>query len=338
MTPLKDLLVFHNKTKMQKKTIIPITDKKINKLYKLWLENGFEKEEKIDITKPLLRGSEKDINQINLYSTEKDQLILSTAVLIFQIDNPSISGIGEVCTELNSRGNKFAYNLCKLARDDFFSIDNSQCNFLGTINPLAEKIYKKLGWKKIENSYVMYNSINFSNFDHFLEEKYIQSEKLIISNGSSYFRLSLIPFILSNKNVLYSDMNVGISSEITSAACLSLYEMYNSLFSRNGRWFCMHNQSNQIYGISTIISEMNKIYKIDGFSNQNYKDDFYKLVDYTCNLVLENDPMKIYVDVLNDDTYKIEIFSELGFIETSSYSYTFDRKIKKLCNRMVLRI
>ena len=200
---------------MQKKTIIPITDKKINKLYKLWLENGFEKEEKIDITKPLLRGSEKDINQINLYSTEKDQLILSTVVLIFQIDNPSISGIGEVCTELNSRGNKFAYNLCKLARDDFFSIDNSQCNFLGTINPLAAKIYKKLGWKKLT---------------------------------------------------------------------------------------------------------------------------FHKLVDYTCNLVLENDPMKIYVDVLNDDTYKIEIFSELGFIETSSYSYTFDRKIKKLCNRMVLRI
>ena len=52
---------------MQKKSIIPITDKKIDKLYKLWLENGFEKEEKIDFTKSLLRGSEKNINQINLY-------------------------------------------------------------------------------------------------------------------------------------------------------------------------------------------------------------------------------------------------------------------------------
>ena len=48
--------------------------------------------------------------------------------------------------------------------------------------------------------------------------------------------------------------------------------------------------------------------------------------------------MKIYVDVLNDDTYKIEIFSELGFIESGSYNHTFDSKIKKLCNRMVLRI
>tara|TARA_Y100001960_G_scaffold51087_1_gene52038 strand:+ start:17647 stop:18618 length:972 start_codon:yes stop_codon:yes gene_type:complete len=322
---------------MQKKSIIPITDKKIDKLYKLWLENGFEKEEKIDFTKSLLRGSEKNINQINLYSIEKERQILSTVVLIFQIDNPSISGIGEVCTELNSRGNQFAYNLCMLARDEFFSIDGSQCNFLGTINPLAAKIYKKLGWKKIENSYVMYNSINYSNFDHFLEEKYIKSEKLIISEGSSYFRLSLIPFILSNKNVLYSDMNIGISSETISAACLSLYEMYNSLLNRKGRWFCMHNQSNQIYGVSTIITEINKTYKIDGFSNQNYKEDFYKLVDYTCNLALENDPMKIYIDVLNDDSYKKEIFSELGFIETNSYNYTFDSKNKKLCNRMELR-
>ena len=125
---------------MQKKSIIPITDKKIDKLYKLWLENGFEKEEKIDFTKSLLRGSEKNINQINLYSIEKERQILSTVVLIFQIDNPSISGIGEVCTELNSRGNEFAYNLCMLARDEFFAIDGSQGNFLGTINPLAAKL------------------------------------------------------------------------------------------------------------------------------------------------------------------------------------------------------
>ena len=85
---------------MQHKHIIPISDQKIENLYTLWLNNGFENEEKIDIKKALLKGSEKDINQINLYSIEHEGEILSSVILIFQIDNPYISGLGEVCTKI----------------------------------------------------------------------------------------------------------------------------------------------------------------------------------------------------------------------------------------------
>ena len=133
---------------MQQKHIIPISDPKIENLYYLWLNNGFEKEEKIDIKKALLKGSEKDLHQINLYSIEHNGEILSSVILIFQRDNPYISGLGEVCTKIDVRGNNYASKLCKLARDDFFSIDNSECNFLGTVNPNAARIYKRLGWKK----------------------------------------------------------------------------------------------------------------------------------------------------------------------------------------------
>ena len=147
---------------MQQKHIIPISDPKIKNLYYLWLNNGFGKEEKIDIKKALLKGSEKDLHQINLYSIEHNGEILSSVILIFQKDNPYISGLGEVCTKIDVRGKNYASKLCKLARDDFFSIDNSEINFLGTVNPNAARIYKSLGWKKIKNSEVMFNSINFS--------------------------------------------------------------------------------------------------------------------------------------------------------------------------------
>mgnify|MGYP001160890510 FL=1 len=323
---------------MQQKHIIPISDPKIENLYNLWLNNGFEKEEKIDIKKALLKGSEKDLHQINLYSIEHNGEILSSVILIFQIDNPYISGLGEVCTKIDVRGNNYASKLCKLARDDFFSIDNSECNFLGTVNPNAARIYKSLGWKKIKNSEVMFNSINFFSFENFVEHHYIESENLKISMGGPRFRLSLIPFLLSNKQFLYSDINIGTLSEIKSASCLSLYEQYNSLSKKNGHWLCMHNMSNQIYGISTYITRDKKKYRIDGFSNHLYKNDFYELIKRTYNLILKNDPSEVYVDILVEDEFKMEIFSELGFVLSNNYYCKFEDKTEKLCNRMVAKI
>ena len=52
---------------MLKTYTIPIPNKTINQLYELWINNGFENEEGVDITKDLLNGSEKEINNINLY-------------------------------------------------------------------------------------------------------------------------------------------------------------------------------------------------------------------------------------------------------------------------------
>ena len=78
-----------------------------------------------------------------------------------------------------------------------------------------------------------------------------------------------------------------ILSEIKSAACLSLYEQYNSLSKNNGNWLCMHNLFNQIYGISTYITQDKKKYRIDGISNHLYKNDFYELINRTYNLVLK---------------------------------------------------
>ena len=144
---------------MKKNYIIPITDEKINGLYDLWFNHGFEIDG-VDVDKTLLGGSEKNINQINLYSIEKDSDFLSSVILIFPKDNSTVSGLGEVCTRIDSRGRNYATNLCKLARDDFFSKSNAQGNFLGTTNPVAAKIYERLGWKKITNSLVMFNSVN----------------------------------------------------------------------------------------------------------------------------------------------------------------------------------
>ena len=321
---------------MKKNYIIPIADEKINGLYDLWFNNGFDNEDNVDVDKILLGGSEKTINQINLYSIEKDSDFLSSVILIFPKDNSAVSGLGEVCTRIDSRGRNYASNLCKLARDDFFSKSNAQGNFLGTTNPIAAKIYERLGWKKITNSLVMFNSVNNISFENFVEENYISSEKLNISEGSPYFRLPLIPFVLSNKKFIYSDINVGILGELERSYCLSLYEKFDSLLKKNGNWYCMHNVNNQIYGITTYQEEKPKIYRIDGFYNHFYKNDSHNLLEKTIESILEKNPLKIYVDVLLDDKNKYEIFSELNFFQDIKITHKIENNFEKEFYRMTL--
>jgi len=41
---------------------------------------------------------------------------------------------------------------------------------------------------------------------------------------------------------------------------------------------------------------------------------------------------------LVEDEFKMEIFSELGFVLSNNYYCKFEDKTKKLCNRMVAKI
>ena len=58
----------------------------------------------------------------------------------------------------------------------------------------------------------------------------------------------------------------------------------------------------------------------------------------TYNLILKNDPSEVYVDILVEDEFKMEIFSELGFVLSNNYYCKFEDKTEKLCNRMLVKI
>ena len=103
---------------MLKTYTIPISQKKSSNLYDLWIKNGFENEKNIDINKSLLSGSEVQSNLIKLYVYENKDQILSSAVIVMNIQNPSIAAIGEVCTSLNSRGKGLANSLCEKIIED----------------------------------------------------------------------------------------------------------------------------------------------------------------------------------------------------------------------------
>ena len=304
---------------MLKTYTIPISQKKSSNLYDLWIKNGFENEKNIDINKSLLSGSEVQSNLIKLYVYENKDQILSSAVIVMNIQNPSIAAIGEVCTSLNSRGKGLANSLCEKIIEDYFSNYQNNAIFLGTVNPIAEKIYKSLGWKNIDNSLVMFNSKNQDDFESFLN-KYNKNEiRKNISEGNSNFRLSIIPFVLSIRSNNQIDLNSKINLINKTSSCLGLFNKYESLQFRQGKWFSLSDDENRIFSIVSYLEENNKSFRIDGLFNKFYYDDSKKLIKFLVNKLVNQKANKIYAEIYKKDELKLQLFHELGFTEENNF-------------------
>ncbi|MBA46720.1 MAG: hypothetical protein CL893_01380 [Dehalococcoidia bacterium] len=311
---------------MFKTYTIPISQKKSSNLYDLWIKNGFENEKNIDINKSLLSGSEVQSNLIKLYLYENKDHILSSAVIVMNIQNPSIAAIGEVCTSLNSRGKGLANSLCEKIIEDYFSNDQNNAIFLGTVNPIAEKIYKSLGWKNIDNSLVMFNSKNQDDFESFLN-KYNKNElRKNISEGNSNFRLSIIPFVLSIRSNNQIDLNSKINLINKTSSCLGLFNKYESLQFRQGKWFSLSDDENRIFSIVSYLEENNKSFRIDGLFNKFYYDDSKKLIKFLVNKLVNQKANKIYAEIYKKDELKLQLFHELGFTEENNIKKKIDEE------------
>jgi|TARA_B110000263_G_scaffold154847_1_gene134405 hypothetical protein len=303
---------------MKKNYTIPIEQNKIDQLYNLWLNNGYDSINDIDIVEEHLNGIEKNISEIKLYTFETPTFIESSCITIYDKNLPVLAGLGEVCTEINSRGNGFAGKLCSIARDDFFSKNSAEAIFLGTINPKAQKIYENLGWVKIPRSKIMFNSKKGESFEDFINNYYTKTENsdIFINNGSPKFRISLIPYFfsqISNHNI---DLNAYIIGNNYSSMCLSLYNKFDQITKNKGQWFVMTDHINKIYSTSSFKTISKDILRLDGTYKKGYEKYFIELLKNNLTAIDLLDSQRIICEVSNNDKDKIEIFRELGFRES----------------------
>ncbi len=314
---------------MLKTYTIPLSNFTIESLYDLWINNGFDDENNVDIHKYLLHGLEKNSNSIKLYVFENNDFIDSSAMIITNISNPQISGIGEVCTSIKSRGKGYAKSLCKKIMQDFFSSNESEGIFLGTINPIAKKIYESLGWESIENSNVMFNSNNKKDFESFLIEYYERKSEIQITKGNPNFRLSIIPYVLSLRLKNQIDLNSKINLVEISSGCLSLYNKYDFLTQSNGNWYCQSDEKNRIFSITSYIDDGGKNFRIDGLFNESYSKSSNDLLIKTLSEVYEKKPKSIFAEVFSEDFHKIELLKNVGFIYKKEVSLIVEEKEKR---------
>mgnify|MGYP006160233545 FL=1 len=165
----------------------------------------------------------------------------------------------------------------------------------------------------------MFNSKKGESFQDFIDGYYDEKSDIFINNGSPKFRISLIAYFLSQISDYNVDINVGIIGNNYSSMCLSLYNKFDEITKNNGQWFVMSNHKNKIFSTSSFKNISKDILRLDGTYRKGYEKYFIDLLKNNLRIIDLNSPKRIICEILEKDQDKIELFKELGFLESKNY-------------------
>ena len=292
----------------------PIDNMEVDKLSTFWNEI-FGIDLIPDLPKDVFLGSENAYNTVKVFYYSEDNSIISTCATVTSNNINILGGLAEVATHKRFRGNGFAKDLCDKALDKFFT-NKGQALFLGTSNPIAEKLYIKLGWQKIHNSNVLVNinsNIPYKEFSiNYFKDEYIIS----IDEANPSARIPIIPLTIypHRSELLDSNINIYSTKYHNQSSCMGLFYKFNILKKEhNGSWFVAKTKSGKIVGISTSKLIDYKTYNIDGFAHPNFNKNIDLLINKSIKWCINQGAEKITAQSNINDFIKQSIFEKLNF-------------------------
>ena len=292
----------------------PINKKKVDDLSNFW-NQIFGNDLLPDLPKNVFLGSEDNYNTTKVFYYSENNSIIATCATVTSKNINTLAGLAEVATHKTFRGNGFAKKLCKTALDEFF-INKGQALFLGTSNPIAEKLYIKLGWQKIYNSNVLVNINSNIPYEEFLIN-YFKDESIILINESNpSTRIPMIPLIIypHKSDLLDSNINIYSTKYHNQSSCMGLYNKFNILKNENnGTWFIAKTKSEKVVGISTSKLIDYKTFNIDGFIHPNFNQNMDLLINKSIKWSINQGAKKITAEASINDFIKQSTFEKLNF-------------------------
>ncbi len=264
-------------------------------------------------------ADEKDVNHDIVYLIRKENKLGGTCHLTHSILNPALGGLGEVATtpEFTSMG--IAGAVCKAARDAFQN-HGGKAIFLGTGNPVAARVYYRLGWRKLAGATVMACITNGDSPEDFLVDYFRKSEPVTFTPASPSDRVSMIPLIITPHNWQVLDANTDIYSTRyrEQNSCMSLYPRYEALLQEGrGTWFGARSVSGNLTGLSTArFNNDDSQCQVDGFTHYHFIDAWKDLMLKSVKWGFSEGASSCIATVSAEDTEKKSLFASLGFSET----------------------
>ena len=286
----------------------------VDELMELWLPIFVEG---IDLTREALLGGEMPDARITVY-TRRIENRLAGACLVASSDiMPSLGGLGEVATSPAARRTGIATALTRQALDDFRD-RGGQALFLGTVNPVAARIYHRLGWRKLAGARLMVNVLNGDSPEDFLVDYFreICGEVVSVRAPTPADRAPLIPLLASPHDWQVLDFNVGVTSTRYAVldSCLGLYRRYAAI-ARDGLgvWFCAGTDGGNVVGVSTARLDGHGGCRADGFTHKDHSAIWQDLIQAAADWGVGRQATHIYADVSVEDEEKRTLFESLGF-------------------------
>ncbi len=224
----------------------------------------------------ILTGGDSQNNRDIVYLARKDGKIASTCRLTISRSDPRLGGLAEVATLAEHRGQNLGLELCRWAAKEFDE-SGGQANFLGTVNPIAAKLYGWLGWRYLAGTKVMVRIGSGENPEEFLVDYFRGGQDLpvTIQPGSPALRVTMIPLILRPHDWLVLDANMNLCSTrfMIQKSCEGLFPRYVSL-KDTGAWFVALLADGVVVGLASVKKLDDRTAQIEAFTVDRYQESW----------------------------------------------------------------
>ena len=291
---------------------IPLADSLVAELIAFW-EGVFETS--YSNFRALLGGSESAHNSDTVYSCREAGRLVATCHLTVPVKVPESGGLGEVGTAVDFRRKGIAFELCKLARNDFLDA-GGEAVFLGTGNPAAVGLYERLGWRRIPGSHVLVNTAGGRPAERFMADYFSAGAGTSIARGSCADRIPMIPLLVYPHESPVLDANFGFHSirHGVQLSCMGLYPQYETLAADGGgAWFAARTRGGRTVGLATARIDTQNHACIDAFAHDGFKNVWPDLVAAARQWSAATGAIACSALVCGEDREKLRRFGELGF-------------------------
>lgn len=306
----------------QMKYTIPISESLIDELIPFW--STIFGEGLPDIERAVFLGSEVAYSHSMLYLQRARDQVASTCFMMHSKTMPALAGFGEVATAPECRGQGLATALCSQAVADFHSA-GGKAFFLGTVNPIAARVYQRLGWRKLAGANVMVNLTADLSPEEFLVDYFRHPDQVTVGRAGPEIRVPMIPLILTPHDSQVLDANVGLYScrYRTQNSCMGLYPRYvRALPEGIGAYFAASTTDGRVVGLATARDAEHtgdgSTYQIDGFVHQRFAAVWPALIKAASEWAYTQGAIALYAQIAAEDDQKQAVFQALGFAYTGT--------------------
>ena len=258
-------------------------------------------------------GDERSFNRDTFYLLEQGGCTVGSSHLTMAVGNSELGGLGEVGTAPQCRGKGIASRLCRAARDDFLAAEG-QALFLGTVNPVAARIYHRLGWCKLPGSTIWALIASGESPESFLVDYFRASDEVGVEPGSPAQRVPMIPLIVTPHDWRVLDANVELYSTryLEQNSCMGLYPRYAKLVEQGaGAWFAARSRDGRLVGLASARPDGEGACQVDGFVHGRYAGSWANLM----RAAIDWAGGRCWVRLCVEDEEKGAWLKDLGFVD-----------------------
>ena len=279
-----------------------------------------EKEREIESEQLLGRELESNTD-IVIRATDGKKLLGAVHATIPKSES-NIAGLSAMFTTPESRGLGIGKMLFGAIVSELERM-NVTAMFLGTGEPIAEKLYASFGFRYLYGSGVMIRLARGGPVDYFKERYSAPVGKITVSEGSAVARIPIIPLALLHLSDLVYDVNLELVNPcfVTQRSCMGLYPKYIACRRMGGNFFSATDEKGTLGAMATIMPITSGGYRFDVFSCPSFENSLHGLLECAKHSVgaqnSHNGDAKIYMDIANADKKKQITATSLGFTAES---------------------